>query len=150
MTFPQPRSAPMCEQCAASTVTFPLCARNATRLRPRIRFESGLTKSLARQNKYHEAGWAGKQLTGGGTAELLACTTSCLMRLLMNETSPCINLADGRISLRGEQAFSPPGIIANLLCHSAPLDFRDDANGRGCQRCPQYGWHYQAGRHAGA
>jgi len=66
----------MCEQRAAMTAIFPLRVWKATNCRPRIRLECGFLKSLARQNKYHEAGYAGKELMGGGVTELLALTGS--------------------------------------------------------------------------
>ena len=68
------------------TATFPLCVRKATSCLPRIRLESGFPKSLARQNKYHEAGYPGKELTAGGGAEIPGLTESrLLLRLLMSK-----------------------------------------------------------------
>jgi hypothetical protein len=76
----------MCEQWAAMTLTFPLRVRNATSCRPRIRLETGFDNSRAWQNKYHEAGCAGKLLAGGGIMKLPALTESrLLMRLLIDK-----------------------------------------------------------------
>lgn len=65
---------------------FPLRVRNATSRRPSIRFESGFDNSRVWQNKYHEAGYAGKLLMDGGVAELPALPKSRLsVWLLINQ-----------------------------------------------------------------
>src|SRR5580765_221166 len=85
-TVPQPRSAPMCEQCAAMTTTFPRCVRKPTSCRPRIRLAYGFSKSSERQNRYHEAGYAGKRLIGGGAVGIPGLTDSgFLLRLFMSK-----------------------------------------------------------------
>ncbi len=68
------------------TATFPFCVRKATSRLPRIRLERGFSKSPARQNKYQEAGYAGKELTAGGGAGMPGLTESrLLLRLLMSK-----------------------------------------------------------------
>ena len=86
ITLPQPKSAPMCEQCAPMTQIFPLRVRKATSCRPRMRLDSGFVSSCAWQNKYHEAGCAGKLLAGGGGSEKPVVSESGFwMRLLMTK-----------------------------------------------------------------
>ena len=87
MTLPQPRSAPMCEHRAAITATVPLLARKATNWRPRMRLERGRLRASPRQSKYHDAGYSGKELSGGGEAELFGPIESLpLLRPLMSKS----------------------------------------------------------------
>src|SRR6185503_16535838 len=87
-TWPRPRSAPRCEQCASSTATRPLSVRNATSRRPRIILVSGFFLSVSTYaKKYHDAGYFTKAWTGGASGMASRLLGRCRVVMLVLSVS---------------------------------------------------------------